>query len=315
MYRVEIDWAPAYELVASLKAFVNRSDHRTLELGSDWLKDVRHRIQPELARTLSTPVTLTHVAAIDVLIRECPGERDATGFLDWLEALSLGELYERLEPHILKGRAELLADLAATRDRYLTLLTAWNDQYFRHVDRKILAGLAADAGAKRELARSTTPEQLLEVATSGVLFGGDESEASILLVPQYYYRPWNLFSSYRDYTLVQYPADAVPPAPGEPPSTLVRAARALSDPSRLRILRYLAQEPRSFAELVQLTGLSKSTVHHHMVILRAARLVRVREAGAKPKPGSLSVSYSLRPGASGEVSRDLSAYLCEENGP
>jgi hypothetical protein len=40
-YRVEVDWAPAYELLVSLKAYVNRREHKTLELGAVWARGVR----------------------------------------------------------------------------------------------------------------------------------------------------------------------------------------------------------------------------------------------------------------------------------
>ncbi|MDQ2742792.1 MAG: helix-turn-helix domain-containing protein [Chloroflexota bacterium] len=304
---VEIDWAPAYELLVSLQAFANRSDHSTLELGSEWLKRIRQQIQPELMENISFPTALEYVDAISLLIHQCPVERDAIGFIAWLDALPLGELYERLEPHILRGREELLSDLGAQRTRHVALLTAWNEQYFSHLDPAILAGLKADAEAKRALAASTAPDQLLEIATSGILFSDGDIAETILLVPQYHYRPWNLYSEYRGWRLFHYPVDALPLGAGEPPPHLVRVTRALADPSRLRILRHLAQRPHRFTELVQCSGLSKSTVHHHMVILRAARLVRVHDAGSGPD------TYVLRHNALDDLAAQLSTYISAEN--
>jgi len=103
--------------------------------------------------------------------------------------------------------------------------------------------------------------------------------------------------------LLEYPADVLPPAAGEPPTGLLRLTRALSDPSRLRILRLLVDDRRSFSELVTMTGLAKSTVHHHMVALRAAGLVQVYDVGGK------TVTYRLRPNAADDLGNRLRSYL------
>lgn len=302
-WRVEIDWAPAYEMVASMEAFASRSEHKTLELGSPWLKRVRQQVSPELAQELSAPNELNYMDAIRLLIRKCPANRDADRFVAWLRSLSLGELYELLETDLLYGREELLSGLGAIREGFVCRLSAWNEQYFRHLDPAILEGLEADADSKRALARLTTPDDLIEIATNGVSLLKSDGVEVVLLVPQYHYRPWNLYADFRGTRFYQYPADALPTPPGEPPPDLVRAARALSDPSRLRILRHLGEGPRSFTELVQLTGLSKSTVHHHTVILRAARLIRVIDAGAGPD------TYTLRTDLVDELSSRFSTYL------
>src|SRR5918911_4410280 len=278
-YRVEVDWTPAYELLVSLKAYVNRREHKTLELGAGWAKDVRRQLQPELAADLAAADALADVHVPDLLVWQCPGDRDVAGYLHWLGALSVGELYERLAPYVLEGRTPLPRDLSAVQDRYVRLLVAWHEQYFRLVDRVILSGLAADAAAKLALVGTMAPEALVEAATCGVHFLPQPGPALVLLVPQYHFRPWNVFQDYRGLRRIQYPSDALPAVPREPPPGLLRLTRTLSDESRLRILRFLATGPRSFTDVVQFMGLAKSTIHHHMVVLRAAGLVRVHDSG------------------------------------
>src|SRR5918912_3148961 len=292
MYRVEVDWAPAYELLGSLKAYVSRPEHKTLELGVGWARDVRRQLRPELAAELTSATALRDLHVPNLLVRQWPG------------ALSLGELYERLAPYVLEGHTPLPRDLSAVRDRYVRLLAAWDEQHFRLVDPAILSGLAADAAAKQALVPTMAPEALVEAATCGVHFTPEPGPELVLLVPQYHYRPWNLYDSYRGMRLFEYPADALPAVPGEPPPGLLRLTRALSDESRLRILRFLATGPRSFTDVVQFVGLAKSTVHHHMMVLRAAGLVRVHDSGEKA-----TTSYSLRPGAVDQLRDMLRAYL------
>src|SRR5206468_3812303 len=150
-----------------------------------------------------------------------------------------------------------------------------------------------------------------EVATSGVHYIPEPLPAMILLVPQWHYRPWNTFSSFHAMRLIRYPVDALPPGPREPPSSLLRLTRVLSDESRLRILRFLAGGPRTFTDLVRLTGLSKSTVNHHMMTLRAAGLVRVTERGSEDKT-QRKTTYELRLRALDDLSGRLRGYLTEE---
>ena len=63
--------------------------------------------------------------------------------------------------------------------------------------------------------------------------------------------------------------------PGEMvPDALLRALKALSDPTRLRILHYLAQEPLTPAHLARRLRLRAPTVTHHLKTLRLAGLVQ-----------------------------------------
>ena len=86
----------------------------------------------------------------------------------------------------------------------------------------------------------------------------------------------------------------VDPDPEAAPSWLVRTYKALSDERRLRILRRLSEGETSLDELTKLLGLSKSTVHHHIGILRAAGLVRVQIPSERTKKHDKTTRYSLR---------------------
>ena len=61
---------------------------------------------------------------------------------------------------------------------------------------------------------------------------------------------------------------------------LSQSFRALGDPTRLRILRLVAQAPLNVSELVSLVGVAQSSVSHHLGKLRGLGLVREeRQAG------------------------------------
>src|SRR5947209_14680118 len=141
MYRVEVDWAPPYELTVSLAAFLGGADQKVMDLGPTWARDLRKRLDPTVPALLPGPGKKWHGDLIDLLIWQCPGEREIPSFLDWVCSLSLGELYERLAPHAREQPHGLPRDLISVRDHLVELLRAWNDQYCREIDPAVQAGL------------------------------------------------------------------------------------------------------------------------------------------------------------------------------
>jgi DNA-binding transcriptional ArsR family regulator len=79
-----------------------------------------------------------------------------------------------------------------------------------------------------------------------------------------------------------HPAEhAVPSRPlsGSEPEELAETLKALGSPARLRLLVELLDGERTVDQLAEAAGLSPSATSHHLRILRALRLVRVRRAG------------------------------------
>lgn len=61
---------------------------------------------------------------------------------------------------------------------------------------------------------------------------------------------------------------------------LSESFRALGDPTRLRILRLVAEAPLNVSELVSLVGVAQSSVSHHLAKLKGLELIREeRQAG------------------------------------
>ena len=83
--------------------------------------------------------------------------------------------------------------------------------------------------------------------------------------------------------------------PGETvPDALLRALKALSDPTRLKILHYLSQEPLSPAELSRRLRLRAPTVTHHLQTLRLAGLVQVTLGKGKEKKSFATRSETVK---------------------
>ncbi len=300
MYQIIVDWAPAYELSVSLAALFSKSA-RTLDMGADWAKSLRD--EDDAAVAALADLSKEQGQWIDILIWQCPVKRDADSFIRWLAETPVGSLYELMAPFADETARPLPGNLRSLRDAFVSALTTWNDRYFRHIDPAILQGLAAEAERMRQEATQYPPADVVERATNGVRFDAPAGIDHVVLIPQYHYRPINLYNTVRGHRLFLYPVDALPPTPGQPPQRLARLARALDDESRLRILRLLSSGPHTFTALVELTGLAKSTIHHHMIILRAAGLVLTYDRGTG------SVSYALRRSSLADLTTQLEAYL------
>src|SRR4029078_13010070 len=89
----------------------------------------------------------------------------------------------------------------------------------------------------------------------------------VLLVPHVVSRPWAIFTEADSTKVVCYGASEEHVSADAPPTPLVASYKALGDETRLRLLRRLSKSPATLQELTELTGLAKSTVHGHLLVL------------------------------------------------
>ena len=78
-------------------------------------------------------------------------------------------------------------------------------------------------------------------------------------------------------------------------------AKALGDPTRYRLFRYIAdaQAPVTVAELTAYTGLNHNAIRQHLAVLKDAGLV-TEEAERRDRPGRPRLLYRLHLEAAGE---------------
>jgi DNA-binding transcriptional ArsR family regulator len=109
-------------------------------------------------------------------------------------------------------------------------------------------------------------------------------------------RPWPLSLVYAAPALVREAEPRIPPA------ELLRILRALADDTRLRVLRLIAERPRTTQELEPLVGLSRAGL--------SKSLQRLAEAGlVEPRRDGYYVVYSLAPDRLAALSAALSLFL------
>lgn len=297
-YKVTVDFAPIYECVTSLSALVGKQNHNALDAGPTWVRQVQAQFAPVKLQRMKEVMKLTDNFSLSPYIWSCPGERTVEDFLGWFTSLSTGEMYE------LSGRfgQTVPANLPELRDAAAEVIRVWNDGYFSTINPAILEGLQQEAKARAALLAGKNDMEVYEAATQGMRLYPSETLKQVILVPQYHARPLVISSLYDEYMFTSYSCDALPPEEGRPAAALLRLTRALSDETRLFILRLLAGSQLNFTEIVKAAGLSKSTIHYHLIALRAAGLIIVHSSGK-------STSYSLRLEALNGLSGQIGDYL------
>ncbi len=190
--------------------------------------------------------------------------------------------------------------------RLLTALEAYYDTFFAEDEIRLRPALEAALENAQKLASSLPILELLQELSQGVHLLELPPTAELVLAPSYWGSPLLLLGppSPNCQTILfgGRPADASI-VPGEViPDTLYQSLKALADPTRLRILRYLMEESLTPSELAGRLRLRPPTVVHHLQTLRLARLVTVdyEEEGKR---------YRARYAAVREMNRLLDRFL------
>lgn len=215
--------------------------------------------------------TLRKVTPLDVVLQAAQGDKEA------LEQLFRTALPENLAAQE-QVRRFVSTDGDVMKERLITFFWNWYERVFRQQEAQILPILERDIEAKRTLQATVSPERFIELATNGLLYGSEAGIRRIVLAPSFLSRPWNKTLSHQDVKLFLYPVadESVMPDRSIPPAHLVRLYQALADERRLRVLKLLKARSYSLQELADEFGVAKSTMHHHLGLLRTAGLVSVQ---------------------------------------
>jgi DNA-binding transcriptional ArsR family regulator len=235
------------------------------------------------------------VAGAETLERAAAGDRAAIAALLEHDRYYAGRARQSL--------AQLLPLTAAqTKRRLLGVLRRFADEAFAPHGDDVLAALRADVEAKRALAARVSPDTLISAAARGFVYEREPEASRVVLAPQLAARPWLLLCQHRDARIICYPAEEPLEAERDVRERALLLGRALAEEGRIEILRRLAAGDASLNELTELTGLAKSTAHHHLNQLRAAGLVVVRG-------NARSYRYVLREEAAVETGTLLAELL------
>ena len=194
-------------------------------------------------------------------------------------------------------------------ERYVEALRSYHQVFFAEEETRIRPALQDSLEQARNLAKEMDVPELVEELSQGLHLESLPGFTELILAPSYWSTPLVIFNDLgQRRMLLVYgarPADASL-VPGEVvPDALLLALKALADPTRLRILRYLAAQPLTPAQLSRRLRLRAPTVIHHLNTLRLAGLVHVTlETGGERR-------YAIRSETVGTTFTHLQEYLEE----
>jgi DNA-binding transcriptional ArsR family regulator len=270
-YGIQVEFAPSYELIASASIFIKRNLSRHLLYGDQWIKEVEAKIGEDFKNDVlafADPSCWSEYMILLSHIRQSE-DKNPKEFLQWVEKIQPGELFELLSPYVL---SPIQPHVGALKNQFVELLYRWNELYFESVGPDLINRLKRDSQEKRTIEEDSA-QQVVEQLTN--LWIGDEANLDkIVLVPSIHVNPIKFIYKYNRMNIIQYPVD--PPVGNfEVPYQLRRITKALNDDNRIRMMKLVADGPRTFTELVKEIGLSKATVHQHLFVLRSAGLLRL----------------------------------------
>jgi len=163
--------------------------------------------------------------------------------------------------------------------KHLHALKAYAESFFYEEEQRILPALRAGLSHAQMRAGTLPLPAMLEELSSGVRWAEISAARKLYLAPSFWGAPF-LFTEHLDSSTILVVFGSRPDdmalIPGDiVPDNLLRGLKALADPTRLRILRTLAQAPQSAAHLSRVLRLRPPTVNHHLMELRMAGMVHV----------------------------------------
>lgn len=161
--------------------------------------------------------------------------------------------------------------------RYLEAVEAYHQAFFAEDAQRIQPKLKAAIERAQDLAQESTVDELVLTLSQGVRFEAEFDIDELILVPSFWITPLVIYDHINAETGV-FVFGARPEdeslVPGEQvPDAMLRALKTLADPTRLKILHYLANEQITPADLARRLRLRAPTVTHHLNALRLAGLV------------------------------------------
>jgi DNA-binding transcriptional ArsR family regulator len=174
---------------------------------------------------------------------------------------------------------EAWSDLTTWGDQFLRALRIYHQVFFAEEEQRIVPLLKIAREQAMEMAKNIPPVQLLETLSHGVHFQQAETAEEIILIPSYWCSPLVIYNRSLENRLIFLfgtRPEAHDLTPGETlPQDLVDTMKAIADPTRLRIFRYLSGSPQTPSQLARRLRLRPPTVIHHLNALRLVGLVEV----------------------------------------
>ena len=202
-------------------------------------------------------------------------------------------------------------DRKAFGEKITEALEAYIENFFLEEENRIIPALDQSLAEAQALFKDQQDIQtLLEKLSSGVSLDWVSEYDRVVLAPSFWSAPLVFSDRMPDNSriiLFGRRPKGMALVPGEQVSEdLLNGLKAMADPTRLRILKYLRKESCTPSELAKILRLRPPTVIHHLKTLRLAGFVRVRVSSNSER------RYAAREDGIIETARLVHQFLLED---
>lgn len=325
-YDVHFAYSSLWECALGIAAVTNTEIINTLERPESYWNDLRGSLSKDLIQHLDYVETNNTWKALLQLLHHCES-KTLEEFCFNVELLPDTEFKIACLPYIggkfqhIRGKAAFGEESAILEMQRITSKSPFLPQYIEYISKadtkelkthlievmtlwyKVVINpelelineiLSADYESKNQMKKKMSSEELVQWATGGVNYLPEPSVHKVLLIPQYIYRPWNIEADIEDTKVFYYPVANESLSHNDkymPNNFLVQKHKALGDEVRLRIVKLLSENDHSLQELTEQLNMGKTTIHHHLKVLRAAKLVEILEGKYSLKANVLKLLF------------------------
>jgi predicted DNA-binding protein YlxM (UPF0122 family) len=312
-YQVKFEYSILWECALGIAAITNTPIIKTLDKPMDYWRDTRKSLSKDLVQHLEfVEKNNTWKALLQLLHKE--KFSDLSEFTSYIQDLSetdlkfnclpfIGSEFQAIRHNAALGEESAIkemkqltsenpffpryiefiskADINHLKGHLITVMTGWYDTIIKRDSEQLHRILQTDYEVKKQMGEKLSPEELVEWATGGVAYRPEPSVNNVLLIPQYTYRPWNIEADIEGTKVFYYPIANESISPNDrytPNNFLVLKHKALGDEARLRIVKLLYENDRTLQDITAQLNIGKSTIHHHLKILRSAKLVEITDS-------------------------------------
>ncbi|WP_028785124.1 ArsR/SmtB family transcription factor [Thalassobacillus devorans] len=307
-YRVEVDYSLLWESALGIAAITNKSLVQTLEQPQSYWENIKTSLSEEMNGHLEyVEKNNTWKALLQLL--HASDKKDLTAFHSYVRELPEKEIRYHSIPYLgldmqglrekaASGSEEAISQLKGftsnnpffpayiefickvgtdeLKSHLISVMSGWYETVIKPQEEELHAILQRDLEDKQRMRKELNSEQFVEWGTNGITYLPEPSVYKVLLIPQYIYRPWNVEADLEGVKVFYYPVANESLHPEDkyvPNQKLVLKYKALGDEVRLKIMKMLTEQPRSLQDLTKELQMGKTTVHHHLKILKSARLI------------------------------------------
>lgn len=326
-YDVHIAYSPLWECALGIAAITNSKMINTLDRPVSYWENLRESLSEDLLQHLDyVEKNNTWKALLQILHQcECKTLDEFCTSIKLLPDIKfkftclpfIGKEYQNLREKASVGEVSAIlelqritnentffpqyiefishADTKKLKSHLIEVMTLWYEAVISSELELINQILLTDYESKNNMKKKLSPEELVQWATGGINYTPEPSVHRVLLIPQYVYRPWNIEADIEDTKVFYYPVANESLSPNDkymPNNFLVLQHKALGDELRLRIVKLLSEKDHSLQELTEQLNIGKTTIHHHLKLLRAAKLVEMIESKYSLKANVIKLLFN-----------------------